>query len=224
MRFPFAAAQFVLMIVSSHAAPPAGFTIPEITLSPDKRLGVLVPDEEHYDAGAKNQLVEIRTNRLLAPILGEVGMENMNHGGVSPTRWSPDSSLLLWRVDGKWFPRALILIQLADGQVRWQLDLLKTAQQEILTRACQAAPKKYAAAKKENAGNGSAYPDGFTVDLTTDGEEDSPVALPLRVHVTLTANPKGMEDYPANARLDGKLEAEVGLDGKFKVLKFSLRP
>lgn len=220
LLFAFVAAANIAAFVHAESAPPPGFTIPAFTLSPNKRLGVLVPDEQRYDAGEKNKLVEVSTGRVLAVIVGEPGMEHMNHGGVDPTRWSADSSLLLWRVDGKWFPRALVLIKLNGGKVQWQLDLLKTAQQEILARARQAAPKNYAAAKKQNTGNGSAYPEGFTIDVKTDGEEETSVALPLRVHVTLTSNPKGIEDYPENAQLDANLEGEVGADGKFKVLKF----
>ncbi|HEX8489692.1 MAG TPA: hypothetical protein VF626_01630 [Chthoniobacterales bacterium] len=221
----FAALTNIAVAVTARAerAVRPGFTIPEITLSPDKRFGVLVPDEKRYDAGEKNKLIEVSTDRVLAVIAGEPGMERMNHGGIMPARWAPDSSLLLWCVSGKWFPRALVLIKLSDGAVAWQLDLLKTAQQEILARARQAAPEKYAAAKKQNAGNGSAYPEGFTVDVTTDGDEGTPIVLPLRVHVTLTSNPKGLEDYPKNAELDATLEGEVASDGKFKVLQFKLK-
>lgn len=212
----------VVTVHAQHAVPP-GFTMPEITLSPDKRFGVLVPDEKRHDAGEKNKLVEVGTGRVLAVIGGEPGMERMNHGGIMPARWASDSSLLLWCISGKWFPRAFVLIKLRDGKVEWQLDLLKTAQREILARARTAAPASYAAAKKQNAGNGSAYPEGFTVDVTTEGEEGTPIALPLRVQVTMTSNPKGLEDYPKNAELDAMLEGEVARDGKFKVLQFKLK-
>ena len=219
--FTLVAAANIAIAAFAGSAPPPGFTIPKSTLSPDKRFGILVPDEKRYDAGEKN-LVEVSTGRVLAVIAGEPGMERMNHGGVDPTRWSADSSLLLWRIDGKWFPRALVLIKLDGDKVQWQLDLLKTGQQEILARTRQAEPKKYAAAKKRNAGNGSAYPDGFTVDVATDGEENSPVALPIRVNVTLTSNPKAMPNFPENAELNATLQGEVGKDGEFKILKFTL--
>ena len=211
------------LITSAHAAPPKGFTIPESTLSPNERFGVLVPDAKRYDAGGKNSLVEVATGRVLAPIKAEPGMERMSHGGVEPARWSADSSVLLWQVSGKWFPRALVLIKLSGNAVQWQVDLLKTAQQEILARTRQAAPDKYAAAKKENAGSGSAYPDGFTINVIPPEEDsDKPLTLPLRLDVTLTANPKGDEGFPENASVRATMQAEVDAAGKFNVLKFEL--
>jgi hypothetical protein len=104
--------------------------------------------------------------------------------------------------------------------VQWQLDLLKAGQEEILARARKAEPERYAAAKRENEGNGEAYPDGFTVDVTADAKEGAPLTLPLRVEVTLTANPKGSEDFPPEATLNATMEAEVDADGKFNVLSF----
>ena len=213
----------IAVVAPVKSGPPPGFIIPKSTLSPEKEFGILVPEQKSFDAGEKNKLVKTSTGDVIAVIVGEPGMENMNNGGVAPTRWSSDSSLLLWRVDGKWFPRALVLIKLNGDKVEWQLDLLKTAQQEILAQASKEAPKQYAAAKKQNAGNGSAYPDGFTIDVTMDGEDETPVTLPLLVHVTLTSNPKAIEDYPEDAQLEANLEGEVGADGKFKVLKFDLQ-
>lgn len=101
---------------------------------------------------------------------------------------------------------------------------LKTTQHEIFAPARKAAPNKYAAARKQNAGNGSAYPDGFTVDVNSDGEDTTSVDLPLRVHVTLMSDPKAIKDFPQDAQLDATLEGEVGAEGKFKVVSFDLQP
>ena len=51
-------------------------------------------------------------------------------------------------------------------------------------------------------------------------EESAPLKLPLPVHVQLTSNPKGMEDFPKEAQLDAMLTAEVGKDGKLVVKSF----
>ena len=186
MNLPIRALSTVTLLASllatnvdgQNTTPPPGFTIPETTLSPNKRLGVLVPDLERYEAGGKNKLVEVETGRVLEEIKAEAGLVYMNHGGIAPL-WSTDSSLLLWKVEGKWFPRALVLLKLKDGAVQWQEDLLKAGQREILARTRQVAPKKYAAAKKQNAGKGDAYPDGFTVDVVA-GEGEAPTS-PSRV-------------------------------------------
>lgn len=89
------------------------------------------------------------------------------------------------------------------------------AQQAILTRTRKAAPEKYAVAKEANAGNGSAFPEGFTIDV----EALDPISCPLHLRAVLTSNPKGIEDFP---KLDSHLDAIVDKDGKFKVTDFQL--
>jgi hypothetical protein len=200
-----------------------GFTIPESTLSPDKRYGVTVPstddaiDLDDFPAGKepRNKLVESSSGRVIAVIAAETGWSRMNHGGVLPSRWAPDGSLLLWEVDGKWFPDALVLLKIENGALVWQTNILKAAQEVILARTKAAAPQKFAKAKKENAGNGSAYPQGFSVDV----EAMDPIALPLRVRVALTSNPK---EIPDMVTLESHLEAIVDSRGKFVVTGFHL--
>lgn len=197
----------------------AKFLIPDYTLSPGHRFGVTVPyfDAEEGDrVEPANKLVEVRTGRVLAVIHAETGYDRaLNHRETLPSRWSAHGSLLVWEVAGKWFPDALVLLKLKNGQVAWQRNLLTLAQQAILTRTRKAAPRTYAAAKKANAGNGSAYPEGFTIDVET----LDPVSLPLRVRVVLTSNPKGLEDIPG---LESHLDAMIDRKGNFKVTDFEL--
>jgi len=221
---PFIACVFAAIIITCRAAAvdwPAGFTVPASTLSPDGRYGVLVPDSDHYDeARPQNKVVEVAAGRVLALIQAETGMEQMNHGGIVP-QWSADSQWLLWKVDGKWSPRALVLVKIAEGKVAWQTNILQQAQQAALARARTAEPKAYAAAKEYNKGNGSAYPDGFTIGVTTPVDDGKPVAVPLTVHADLSSNPKAIEGFPKAATLDATLDAVVTADGKFVVKKFS---
>lgn len=137
----------------------------------------------------------------------------MNHGGVLPCRWSPDGSLLLWEVEGKWFPDALVLLKFNNGTLEWQTNILAAAQKESLSRTKNAAPEKYAEAKKANAGNGSAYPEGFTIDVVA----MNPIALPLCVWAALTSDPKEIEDFP---QLESALQAVVDDRGQFVVTHF----
>ena len=139
-----------------------------------------------------------------------------------PCGWWDDSSLLLWKVLGKWSPRALVLLKLQENQLVWQVDLLTIAQRATLARTQQANPSGYRAAKKANAGHGSAYPDGFTIDVSAVTSADAKPALPLKVTAELTSNPKGIEDFPKQAQVDAQLTGMVDARGKFVVKTFHL--
>ena len=198
-------------------AVPADYKILDITLSPDHRYGVTVPGLD--TPNPQNNLVEVETGRVLVVIRADVGYERANHNSVLPSRWAKDDSLLLWQVEGKWCDTALVLLKLQNGAVVWQLNLLEAGQQAILARTKQARPKKYLAAKEWNRGSGSAYPDGFTVDVVADGNENEAPSLPLKIHVYLTSNPKSIEGQDA-VNLESRLNAVVDEDGKFRVTNF----
>jgi hypothetical protein len=200
------------------------YITPEFTFSPDHHYAVTVP-VFHFEAAEqaddrKNQIVEVQTHRVIGVITGEPGYDRaLNYHETAPPRWSQDSSLLLWKVNGKWNPDALMLVRIEGNKIKWQIDLLHTAQQAVLEETRKAAPEQYAAAKKANAGSGLAFPDGFTIDVTTDGEDTKTVGLPLIVHADLTANPKAIEDLP---NLNSYLDAVVEEGGRFTVNDFHL--
>ena len=229
MHMNFVRPQFLIAIAVLALVPPAhagtypdGFAALPSSVSPDGRYGVLVPDEAHYSEGVpQNKLIEIATGKVIATIDAETGMENMNHGGAVAA-WSKDGALLHWMVEGKWFPRAKVLIKMSEGTVLWQTNVLKEAQREILARAKKAKPVNYAAAVKQNKGNGSAYPDGFTVNVESALDGKNPT-LPFPVLVTLTSNPKGIEDYPKGAELNAEMKATVDVEGRFNVIKFTVK-
>ena len=137
----------------------------------------------------------------------------MNHGGVLPCRWSSDGSLLLWTVDGKWFPDAVVLLKFKDGVLEWQLDVKKAAQTESLARTKRAAPAQYAKAKNANAGSGSAYPEGFSIYV----QALDPISAPLKIRATLTSDPKDIEGFP---KLESYLTGIVDHNGRFSVADF----
>jgi hypothetical protein len=170
---------------------PKGFTVPDDTLSPDKRIGVAVPNISDSPDDARNSLVDARTGHVLAVIeAGCVGYNRMNHGGVLPSRWSPDGSVLVWQVDGKWSMEALVVVKLQAGRVVWQTNVLKLGELAILDRTKQAAPNKYAKARMTNVGGvdvpRSAYPKGFTIQVEVVG----PVSFPLQITAELISAPK----------------------------------
>jgi len=205
-----------LLLSAGNCDPLKHFTIPDDTLSPDGRYGVAVPtmDDEDKISDPRNKLVEISTKRIIATIENEPGWDQQNHGGALPARWSEDSSLLLWEVDGKWFPRAVALLKF-NNEVAWQLDILKAGQEAILAATRKAASKQYARIKADHKKWGSAYPEGFSVDVYT----TEPISLPLTLHIDLTSDPKGAsEEKP----LESHMTATVDKDGKFTVISFGL--
>jgi len=202
------------------------YITPEFTFSPDHRYGVMVPVWHHEGAQKPdhrmNKVVDLRTQKIVAIIHADPGYNRaLNFHETAPPRWSTDSSLLLWKVNGKWNPDALVLLKIEQDRAEWETDLLNTAQQAVLSRTREARPEQYEICKKANAGNGSAFPDGFTIDVTTDGENTKTLSLPLGVHADLSSNPKLIENFP---NLDSHLDAVVMPDGKFVVKDFHLGP
>ena len=217
--FCFIAALGALNGAAAGQTVPAGYKILDITLSPDHRYGVTVPDLN--TPNPQNNLVEVETGRVLAVIEADTGYEAANHNSVLPSRWAKDDSLLLWEVDSKWCDTALVLLKLQNGAVAWQLNLLKSGQQAILALTKRAKPKRYLAAKEKNRGWGSDYPDGFTVDVVAEGDKSEAPSLPLKIHAYLTSNPKSIERRE-DTDLESRLDAVVDKDGKFRVTNFHL--
>lgn len=206
------------------------------SISPDGKYGVTAFDNSIYPIPLSgkidpNELIDLHTGRILWSLLRR-GMIHMNRGGIQPTRWSADDSLLLWEVEGRWSPAALTLVQVKESKIVSQLDLLEAAQKAILERTRRAAPERYLAAEKFNAGHGSAFPDGFNVNVRTEGDKPRgepkrdihglPIALPLKVHAELTSNPKDIGNI-GNAQLDSELDGVVTTEFQFQVTRFHLR-
>jgi hypothetical protein len=213
--------------------PPKGFTIPDNTLSPDKRFGVTVPDIFNSPDDARNSLVEVHTGHVLAVIeAGTVGYNRMSHGGILPSRWSSDGSVLVWQVDGKWTDDALVVVKLQGGKVAWQTNVLKLGEQAILDRTKKAAPIKYARVRKTNVGMGtmgpnqvggvddprSSYPEGFSIQVDVVG----PITFPLHVTAELTSEAK--PGVPMYRYLQSHLTGVLDNKGKFTVTSFDLGP
>lgn len=219
---------------SPHATLPNGYIIIPSSISPNGQFGVSTYDNLSNslpDNVDNNKLIDLKTGSFLCEI-PSCALPRQNRGGILPARWSVDGSLLLWEVEGRWSPDALFLIGLKNDKVDWQLDLLKTVQKAILTRTSAAEALKYAASKKRNKGNGSAFPDDFTVNVRVEGDKPrgggleavkgKPISLPFKVHAELTSNPKHLE-FLSDTQLDSELDGIVEKNGRFTVTSFHLR-
>jgi hypothetical protein len=85
------------------------YITPPFTFSSDQRYGVMIP--VWHDEGAQepdermNNVVELATRRIVTVIHAEPGYNRaLNFHETAPPLWSADSSVLLWKVKGKWFP------------------------------------------------------------------------------------------------------------------------
>ena len=200
---------------------PSGYVVLQCTISPDRRVGVLVPKTDELDelektTGAENQVIDLATGNVVAVIrTSQVGATRHNHGGVLPARWSADNSLLLWQVDGKWFRDAVVLLKFSNGKLDWQADITRAAQAECLLRTRRAEPKLYARAMADNVGNGAAYLDGFSIQVSVAGD----IKVPLRVRATLTSDPKALGEPPL---LESSLVGVVDSAGRFQVTEFTV--
>ena len=212
---------------------PKGYIIVPSSISPDGRFGISAFDNlsnplpDHID---NNKLIDLITGSVICEI-PDCAITRQNRGGILPARWSSDGSFLLWEVEGRWSPDALYLIRLKNNKVNWRLDLLKTAQRAILNRTRSAEPLKYAAAKKRNKGDGSAFPDGYTVNVRVEGDKPRgggleavkgmPISLPFKVRAELTSNPKDIEGF-GDAQLDAELDGIMEKTGRFMVMGFQV--
>ncbi|MFT5469420.1 MAG: hypothetical protein ACI8UO_004541 [Verrucomicrobiales bacterium] len=206
-------------ISSAWAEIPEGFVIAEGTLSPDGKFGVIAPDWDHGEEQNSNAIVEVTTGRVVHTIQAETGYQKMNHGGLYAS-WSKDGQQLLWTVDGKWFPRALILIDLGKNGKVEQTDLLAACQDEMLKRSKAKFPAEYKATK-EAGGVGTAYPDGFTIGFNYQREEA--LKFPLKIELDLTNDPKllaGANDEFTQRLLEGGMTAKVSRSGKIRFSGF----
>lgn len=222
---PILAAIAVGMMGSAFAQTlPKGYIVPDNTLSPDKKYGVTVFDNEKNEMPdeVKSQVVEVKTGRALGTIEGVGALTNMNHDEVIPTRWTADDSALLWLIDGKWGYSVEILIHLKDGKITSQVDVMAPLQKEILKRTKAVVPKEYAQVKKDGEGDGSWFKDGFAIDCVPDGKNDGtdgPLKFPLLYHVFLTSNTKGLEDV---INVDSHMTALLNEDGTITVKEFHM--
>jgi len=199
---------------------PKDFTIPQRTISPDGRYAVMIPAWQYPDVDSK--LVEWKTGRALTALRG-YAWEKEGYSmrwGDAETYWSADSLALCWIIPDKWFPESYSVLRLRDGKVVWQLELMKLAQREILMRTETAAPLNFAAAKLGNDGNGSAYPEGFTIGVS---EPEQKFAFPLVCKVTLTSNPKESDKEPEENGVRAWLTTTISEDGTVSYSDFRVK-
>ncbi len=230
MKLSFAFIIALLLIDTTGATPlPNGYIIPKETLSPSRHYGFLVPMFSSFSNGENvhNALVVVKTGKVIAEVKAFPGFDQpINYIKIVPPWWSKDESVVLWKVDGKWSPTALVLLKFKKEKQVWQLDLLTKLQQKILASTKMAVPREYEEAKKANSGNGSSYPDGFTIDVepvlvsqqsSSGSNVHSFLKFPLEIHIVLSSNPKQIQGI---SNLNASMDAIVQKSGVIEVRQF----
>jgi hypothetical protein len=186
------------------------------SISPDGRYGVTVGDVEKHIG--PNMLVEIKTKKVLAVLASEPFFLHEGHAEPQP-RWSPDGKTLLWYIDGKWGSFVLLVLRVERGAVKWQAELREPAIAHALAQARKAQPALYERIKKNGAGDGSWWRDGFAVDVRPEPDDAQKSWLPMKIAVSIDANPKQIADEP---NLVGNLAGTLAADGKLKLGKLAI--
>jgi hypothetical protein len=198
---------------------PANYTLPPTTMSLDQKYGVLVPQAAASDSikNPANSIIEVATGKVIGAIKADAIFDRSNNDTLKPTRWSADDSQLLWLIDGKWGYDTAVLVTLADGRIKSQVNIISLLQKAILTRAKKASPAQYAKIKAAGAGDGSWFKDGFAVDcVPVDG---GTLKFPLDYNVYMGANIKQIDGAPD---LEARMTAQLNQDGTIKVTDFHL--
>jgi hypothetical protein len=186
-------------------------------LSPDLHYIVAVPKlaELGNSTTARDELLD-SSYHVMANIEGTVGWDQRLGDLVSgPARWASDDSFVLWAVGGKGGVATLVLIQIGDGRVLAQTDLLAAARKEILDRTRDANPRAFA--EVAHGGSAKELARAFSIVVSVPGPADSPIELPLPIHAELNSNPDSVVDAPS---LRSSIDAQVDPTGDLVNVNF----
>jgi hypothetical protein len=167
------------------------------TISPDKKFAVIYPTLESEEAAEnanhpdriKDYIVALQPFTVLGQLQTKYPyFQNQNHGGIS-AEWSADSSVALIRLDGKWGPHDVFLLEFRDGKVARTTNVLAKAHDLLLP--------DYRKSKAEP------YNDNF--DFIFDGEEGPVFKLDgvnrVIINGNATTDPKGISKRRWSAQL-----------------------
>jgi hypothetical protein len=183
---------------SAEGLPPEyakNYLIARNTVSPDQKFGVIYPTLEFSESKeAKDLFVALNPFKVLAPLPTKYPyFQNQNHGGIGAD-WDGDGNAALITLDGKWGPRDVFLVELANDKVKRVTNLLEKTR-ELLRPKFQAAkpkPDRYNGLfefifDEEEGGACNFEPDGI-----------------VRVYTKASNDPKGISKRPWRVLVDAK--------------------
>jgi len=100
------------------------------TISPDGKCGIIYcsnPAVVRYEnSRMRNYVVSLMPFRIIGALEGDVYFAFRNRSNLSVT-WTDDRSSALVTVDGRWGPRSVVLIEIVNGKLVRQTNLLEKA-------------------------------------------------------------------------------------------------
>lgn len=197
---------------------PQGFVLPEETISPDGKYGVIVPDRETFDPKERqNSLVDVKTQAVIARLDVKSGSplaHPQSYSGMSVV-WSADSAVLVCTSKGKWEPQGMVAAGVVKGRVRWQVDVLAVIRKEMEARARASHADVF---KQVLAGMHQSWPakkNGLLLVVNVTPEK---TGVEFRAGVTSDATGYQIEGkYKFQAAMEGKIMADGSVVfGKFQ--------
>jgi tetratricopeptide (TPR) repeat protein len=123
------------------------YLIARSTISPDKKLAVIYPNEAMGEAAneeeIKNYLVSLEPFVILRSLdTTRPYFEHESHGGLS-AEWSDDSSVGLITLEAKWGPGDVLLVEFRDGKLVRMTNMLRKAHDLLLPIYRKAKAERY---------------------------------------------------------------------------------
>jgi hypothetical protein len=163
------------------------YLVAKATMSRDEKFAVIYPTLEFSESKeAKNFLVALKPFKVLAALsVDEPYFQGQSHGGVG-AEWSEDGSSALITFDGKWGPRDVFLVELADDNVKRVTNMLEKLRELLRPKFRTAKPRP------------KAYNDAY--EFIFEEEEGGACMFEgnrlVKVYTTVTNDPKGTSKRP----------------------------
>jgi hypothetical protein len=163
------------------------YLVAKATMSPDEKFAVIYPTLEFSESNeAKNFLVALKPFKVLATLpTDELYFQNQSHGGVG-AEWAGDGSSALITFDGKWGPRDVFLVELADDKVKRITNMLEKLRELV--------QPKFRAVKPKPEPYNDAYE--FIFEEEEGGACNFEGNGLVKVYTKVTNDPKGMSKRP----------------------------
>ena len=181
------------------------------TMSRDKKFAVIYPTLDFSESkDAKDFLVALKPFRVLATLpTDDPYFQNRSHGGIS-AQWSEDNNVALIKLESKWGPGDVFVVELAGGKVKRTTNVLQKLTQLLLPKFRAAMPKQ------------KAYNDNYQF-VFEPGDDYEPCTLggnkTVELNLSATNDPKSISDHPWRVRVKAKWDIAAAKFTSQKITK-----